>query len=140
MLTQALQTKKRLFEGAVWLGNLFSRLPIVTLSLAGLSAALFFLFGPAAEGLVYQRETLIQGELFQLISAHFVHADAQHLIWNSLALLVLGGLLEVRQGAKTMLAYLAIGIVSVDIFILNQPSLEAYCGLSGLLNTLLVGV
>jgi rhomboid family GlyGly-CTERM serine protease len=81
---------------------------------------------------------IFQGEAWRLVSGHFMHADLQHLWWNCLGLAVLGTLLEYRSRA-TLLAALGVGIVFVSALLLTPFSqLEYYCGLSGVLNTLLL--
>ena len=61
-----------------------------------------------------------------------------HLLWNCLGLAVLGGLIEYRS--RTVLwAALSAGIISVSALLLTPLSqLEYYCGLSGVLNSLLL--
>ena len=67
-----------------------------------------------------------------------MHADLQHLWWNCLGLAVLGTLLEYRS-RTTLLVALGVGIVSVNALLLTPFSqLYYYCGLSGVLNTLLL--
>ena len=116
------------------------RIPVLSLWLAASSAILYIALGPASEFLVYQREAVLAGDLGRLVSAHFAHADGNHLAWNLVALIILGGLLEHREGVGRFLLYLLAGIVSVNLFIAGQSQLAAYCGLSGVLNTLLAGV
>jgi hypothetical protein len=66
-----------------------------------------------------------------------VHADTGHLLWNALGLAILGGLIEWRSRSM-LLAALAAGIVAVGTLLLTPASpLEYYCGLSGVLNSLL---
>jgi membrane associated rhomboid family serine protease len=67
-----------------------------------------------------------------------VHADLEHLLWNSLGLAVLGAIIEYRSRASFLVA-LAAGMVSVSALLLSPWSpLVYYCGLSGVLNTLLL--
>ena len=67
-----------------------------------------------------------------------MHADLQHLLWNCLGLAVLGTLLEYRSRA-VLTTSLAIGILSVSALLLTPyTQLVYYCGLSGVLNTLLL--
>jgi rhomboid family GlyGly-CTERM serine protease len=114
------------------------RLPWRTLLLALSATLLYWIAGIAPDNLVYSREAIEQGELWSLISGHWVHSDRQHAVWNIAALLILGSLFErtLRHRLFTDLL-LASLLLSLWIGIL-MPELQAYCGLSGILNTLLV--
>jgi membrane associated rhomboid family serine protease len=66
-----------------------------------------------------------------------MHADSEHLWWNLAAFLVLGAILEGRS-RRLLLWAITVGIFCVDLLLLSTYSeLQRYCGLSGLLNTLL---
>jgi len=88
--------------------------------------------------LYFSAADITRGETWRIVSGHFIHADWEHLLWNCLGLAVLGLLIEHRS--RTMLwAALGAGIVSVSALLLTPFSqLEYYCGLSGVLNTLLL--
>jgi rhomboid family GlyGly-CTERM serine protease len=86
----------------------------------------------------FELSSVMSGEWWRLLSGHLVHADWEHWFWNVAALAVLGSYLEKRsiylwfQGILT-------GIASVNILLLSGWSqVTRYCGLSGMLNTLLV--
>ena len=113
------------------------RIPFITLGLAGLCLFIAALFGDAPQSLIYVRQGVLGGELWRLQSAHFSHTDASHLAWNSAALLMIGSLLEQRIG-KAIAGVYAVGVLSVNVYLLSTPDLAAYCGLSGVLNTLLI--
>jgi len=112
-------------------------LPRLSVILAALTIALYALAGPAPEWLVFDRLCIANGELWRLFTGHWVHSDGEHLLWNVAGLLVLGWLFESLLRSR-LLAVLLIGAVGVDILIwCALPTLERYCGLSGVLNTLL---
>ena len=112
-------------------------LPRLTLLLAALALALFWLAGPAPELLVFDRQAIASGEHWRLFTGHWVHSDGEHLLWNVAGLLMLGWLFEPLLRAR-LLAILLIGSVGVDLVVWYAlPELERYCGLSGVLNTLL---
>lgn len=72
------------------------------------------------------------------LSAHVLHTDAEHLGWNALALLCLGWLGETRARLR-FAASIAVGVIAVDVwFAWFNSSLRYYCGLSGVLNTVLL--
>lgn len=114
-----------------------NRMPLFTLLLCSLAGSLMFLPSAAHEVLYFDYRILSAGNWLGLISGHWVHADASHLLWNVSALAVLAGLIEARS--RRLLAWsILVGMVSVDLLLLSPLSdLQRYCGLSGLLNTLL---
>lgn len=115
-----------------------AKVPWLSLTLAGLIAGLFAAFGPAPEAWVYDRAAIESGEWWRLISGHWVHSDGAHLGWNLAALLVLGWIVEMR-GRRGLIAGLLVGTLGVDLMLwLVLPGLTFYCGLSGVLNSLLL--
>jgi hypothetical protein len=113
------------------------RLPVVSLLLAVLMILLMSLSSPVQELLYFNRDHLWQGWPAGLLSSHWIHADSKHLGWNLGALLLLAPLIEMRS--RTLLVWsIAIGMVCVDLLLLSPwTGLQRYCGLSGVLNTLL---
>jgi rhomboid family GlyGly-CTERM serine protease len=112
------------------------RFPLLTTSLLMLLAGFHWLV-PDRSLLWFSADAIAQGETWRFISGHFVHADTVHLLWNALGLAILGGLIEWRSRSM-LLAALAAGIVAVGTLLLTPASpLEYYCGLSGVLNSLL---
>jgi len=113
------------------------RFPTHTFSLVMALVSLHWLV-PDKARLYFSAADIARGETWRIVSGHFVHADWEHLLWNCLGLAVLGMLIEHRS--RTMLwGALGAGIVSVSALLLTPfPQLEYYCGLSGVLNTLLL--
>ena len=114
-----------------------SRRPLLTAGLLALLVGLHLLL-PGPEPLAFHAGAVFDGEVWRLVTGHLVHADGPHLAWNGLALAVLGLLIE-REGRGLLLGALTGGIVSVSALLLSPlSSLALYCGLSGVLNSLLV--
>lgn len=110
------------------------RLPIVTISIATLTTALYFIGGAMPEYLLWhQGESL---KIWQWLSAHFSHISIEHLAWNITALLILGGIIE-QTSRKVLGLALVAGVIGVNIYLATFFSLNAYAGLSGMLNALL---
>ena len=87
--------------------------------------------------LYFGRADIMRGEIWRLITGHFVHAGTEHLLWNALGLAALGGLIE-RRSRRLLATSLMLGIMAVSILLLSPlAGLEYYCGLSGALNALL---
>jgi len=111
------------------------RLPIVTISIALVTMIFYLLGGAMPEQLIWH-----QGEatrVWQWISAHFSHISIEHLTWNIAALLILGGIIE-QSSRKVLGLAIVCGIVGVNIYLATFFSLNAYAGLSGALNALLI--
>jgi len=113
------------------------RLPILTLSLLMTLIGLYWLV-PDKTLLYFSAADIARGETWRILTGHFMHADPEHLMWNGLGLGVLGMLIEYRS--RTMLlAALGVGVICVSTLLLTPfPQLDYYCGLSGVLNTLLL--
>lgn len=93
----------------------------------------------AAEQLRYEREAVLQGELWRLLSGHLPHLGWSHLFLNLAGLGLLWALLGQvfnRLGWSVLLLASAFTI-SIGLLLLN-PLLHWYVGLSGLLHTILL--
>ncbi len=112
-------------------------LPWCTLLLTTLALAGYLILGAAPEAWVFDRVAISQGEFWRLVTGHWVHSDLDHAVWDIGALAVMGALLEPRLQRELLLA-LAIGTLGVDLWLWwGDPALQYYCGLSGILNSLL---
>ena len=111
--------------------------PILTIGLLTTLICLHWLVTDKT-ALYFSADGIVDGETWRIVSGHFMHADLQHLLWNCLGLAVLGTLLEYRS-RTLLLASLGTGIVFVSALLLTPfAQLGYYCGLSGVLNTLLL--
>ncbi len=112
-------------------------LPWRTLLFTTLALAGYLILGAAPEAWVFDRAAVGQGEYWRLVTGHWVHSDLDHAVWDIGALAVIGVLLEPRLQSDLLLA-LAIGTLGVDLWLWwGDPTLHYYCGLSGILNSLL---
>ncbi|MES9834083.1 MAG: rhombosortase [Candidatus Thiodiazotropha sp. DIVDIV] len=113
------------------------RLPTLTIATVLLSA--FMMAIPQNHSEIYfELSPVLSGEWWRLFSGHFIHSDWEHWFWNATALIVLGSYLEGQSKHIWFMAILA-GIAGVDLLLLSDWShVTRYCGLSGVLNTLLV--
>ena len=113
-------------------------LPWRSLLLGATALLLFLLAGAAPEALVFDRRAILHGELWRLLSAHWVHSDLEHAFWDITALLILGCLFEPLLGRR-LIPILLSGTIAVDAWLWwGMPMLDLYCGLSAILNTLMV--
>jgi len=113
-------------------------LPWRSFLLGAVALAAYLVLGPAPEAWVYDRAAIAGGEWWRLFTGHWVHSDLAHAGWDISALLLLGGLFEARLKWRLPLALLAASM-GVDAWLWwGDPWLNYYCGLSGILNGLLV--
>ena len=113
-------------------------LPWRTLLLSAGAIAAYLILGAAPEVWVFDRVAIAQGEWWRLVTGHWVHSDLAHAVWDIAALLLLGTLFEARLQWRLPLALL-VATVGVDAWLWwGDPALQYYCGLSGILNSLLI--
>jgi rhomboid family GlyGly-CTERM serine protease len=95
-------------------------------------AVLVSLLPDAGAGLAYDRHAIAAGELWRLLTGHFVHWSPGHLTWDVGTFLVLGAACEVRS-RRRFLACLAGSALAIPIAVwLWLPELRLYAGLSGI--------
>jgi len=112
--------------------------PWQTLLLAALALIAYMTLGSAPEGWIFDRVAIGKGEIWRLVTGHWVHTDPAHAFWNIAALVLLGLLFEQRL-QSLLLSSLVVGTVAVDAWLWwGEASLTYYCGLSGILNSLLI--
>lgn len=117
-------------HGSLWL-------PWRTLMLTALALAGYLFLGAAPQAWIFDRTAVAQGEFWRLISGHWMHSDPVHGFWDIGALALLGSVLEQQLRGKLIVA-LVIGTLGVNLWLWwGNPTLSYYCGLSGILNTLL---
>jgi len=90
------------------------------------------------ELLRYDRVAISEGEVWRLLSGHFVHLGWSHFLLNGAGLLLIFYLVAGRFTAAQWLIVSLVVIAAMDIGFWNwQPQLIWYVGLSGLLHGLL---
>jgi len=111
------------------------RAPIISLSLGVFCTIIYFALGAMPDTLILHSN---EGQkIWQWLSSHWVHISDQHLTWNMAAFLILGSIIE-QASHRLLLAAIAFGIVGVNLYLTLLYSLDAYAGLSGALNALLI--
>jgi rhomboid family GlyGly-CTERM serine protease len=82
--------------------------------------------------LQYDRTSILNGEVWRLFTAHLVHWNHNHLVWDFLVFLACGGFLEWLSRKSLLLVLFGAALtVSVSLFIF-QPVMEYYRGLSAI--------
>lgn len=92
----------------------------------------------AIETLRYERSAVFAGEAWRLVTGHLVHADAAHLGWNVLGVLIVGFLFARDYSPRQWLVVLLASLATTDLgFLLLEPQLDWYVGFSGVLHGLM---
>jgi len=115
------------------------RLPWFTLG-AGLLAGVAWFWPGAFEALAYDRGKILGGQFWRIVTGHWVHFSASHLLWNLAVLLAAGGWLE-RRNAGAACWTLLLSPVAISLALLTfDPSLGIYAGISGVASGALVAL
>lgn len=111
--------------------------PVVTLLVAAGGLALTLL-PDAAHWLVYDRERVLGGEIWRLVTGHAVHFSWSHAAYNLVMFAVAGVWLERRN--RPLYGWLIglTALVSSLWFLIAQPEMARYGGLSGVVSAMVV--
>lgn len=106
-----------------------------TIAIAALGLLFLAIGDPAREWFQYDRDAVLAGEIWRLLTAHLVHLGVGHGALNLVALFLvfwlLGGEFTLPQWA--WVSGLAVTMIAVG-FVWLRPELQWYVGLSGLLH------
>jgi len=87
------------------------------------------------DALRYDRAAVLGGEAWRLVTGHLVHADAAHLGWNLLGVLIVGLLFAREYNERQWLVVLLASTITANLgFLLLEPTLAWYVGFSGVLH------
>ena len=112
---------------------------LLPLAMFGLSLALLAGGDTAREQLRYDRVAIMTGEVWRLLSAHFVHLGSSHFALNMAGLGLVWYLTGHAMSRSQWIAVLAFSAAVIDLgFWFLNPDLRWYVGLSGVLHGLLV--
>ncbi len=110
-------------------------LPLVVL---GVSLILLVGGDTVREALRYERAAIAAGEVWRLVSGHFVHLGSSHVALNMAGLALVWYLVGDVLSRAQWLAVMALGVVLIDLgFWFFNPELRWYVGLSGVLHAML---
>lgn len=97
-----------------------------------------WLGGRAAAALRYERDAVLSGDAWRLVTGHLVHADAIHLGWNVLGVAIVGLLFARDFTWRQWLVVLVVSTAATSLgFLLLEPQLDWYVGFSGVLHGLM---
>ncbi len=119
------------------IGNRVAGIPWRTWSLAAVALAAAA-FPGSLKLLELNREAVADGQVWRLITGHLVHGSSYHLALDLAAWMVAGFLFEPMLGRKTWPVLIASTVLVDAGFLFLQTDLGSYCGLSGVLNGLMV--
>lgn len=109
--------------------------PLITLLLVSAAGLLFMLARGNTQwlSLLYSRPALADGEVWRLVTGHFMHFSWTHLAADIGGFLLLGVLVEKEQGRRTMLRLLVLFALGTSAALwLFVPQLAFYGGISAL--------
>lgn len=98
-------------------------------------ALVYILFGSAPSLFVFDRAAIANGEIWRLLTCHFVHSGLNHLIMNAIASSLIMPFVRSFKRIIILLAFLC-PLIATGIWIF-LPHVSLYCGASGLLNGVL---
>lgn len=114
------------------------RVPWITLFLSALFMFIYVLGGDIFNILVFDRAAVSNGEFWRFFTGHMVHYNFEHLLWDLIAFVILGSVIELNN-SKQLIPSLLISSIGVSFWLcFFEPIIMTYCGLSGALNGLLV--
>lgn len=113
------------------------RLPLTTLSLGGVAAAVMAL--PALQAaLIYSRAAIDGGEVWRLATGNLVHLSPPHFYSDVAALLVIGTLIELRPHRHfAVLCAASAALIGLALYAL-APGILLFGGLSGIVTAAVV--
>jgi rhomboid family GlyGly-CTERM serine protease len=83
----------------------------------------------------YERTAVLHGAYWRLATGHLVHADAAHLSWNLLGVLLVAWLFAADYRPVEWLLIMLASTVAIDLgFLAWRPELQWYVGFSGVLH------
>lgn len=105
------------------------------LGLSGLLLALFLGGSGVTGALRYERAAVLQGQWWRLATGQLVHADAMHLAWNIVGVLLVWWLFarEYRLGVWGQILLVSTVVIGFG-FLAFDSQLEWYVGFSGVLH------
>jgi rhomboid family GlyGly-CTERM serine protease len=86
----------------------------------------------------YEREAVLSGEAWRLLTGHLVHADGSHLLWNILGLALVFALFAREYSPGEWSVVMLASTAAIDLgFLAFEPQIAWYVGLSGVLHGLM---
>jgi rhomboid family GlyGly-CTERM serine protease len=106
------------------------RWPLITMIIVGLSVALPR-WPTTEQFLQFDRATLLNGQIWRLLTCHLAHWSASHEIWSVGAFAVQGLLGEIRDRRAIAMCCIAAALACSLALLLFWPDVQIYRGMSG---------
>lgn len=105
-------------------------IPVFTIAVA-LASLLASILPELSSLLIFDHNALVRGEIWRILTCHFVHFSTPHLTYNLLVFIVSGYIIEKNNYRQFgwLLFWLA-SAISISLFVL-KPNMVYYGGLSG---------
>lgn len=111
--------------------RLWAGLAAVCLSIATATAIVSFASAPLAAALEFDRDAILAGEAWRLVTGHLTHWSWEHVFWDLALFVALAGVALRARPRATLLTLLISPLwISAGLW-LWQPELVLYRGLSG---------
>lgn len=112
-------------------------LPIISIFIIAISLVAY-IFDAVSSILIYERDAILDGEYWRVLSGHFVHFTGLHLSFNIIVFGVTGWIIEERgYPGYSLLIFLMAFTIGISLMIL-KPDMQFYGGLSGIAHGSLV--
>lgn len=112
---------------------------LLVLAIIAIATMAYLFDEQIANSLVYQRDLIAHGQLWRIISAHFLHTNGMHLLLNLSGLIMLwalhGHFYSVSNYSLLFLSSVIICSLGMYTF---SPDIQQYVGLSGVLHGIFV--
>ncbi len=119
----------RLFSG--------SEFPYLSM-LMGIFALILFIFYDPGSSFQYDSTAIASGELWRIITGHWVHWSFDHFLWCVITFVALGAICE-RQNRPGFILSVSLSAIVIPVFCwFADPAMHFYRGLSGLCSTIFV--
>ena len=113
-----------------WIAQWLTRFP-VTLAV-GLAALMIAVFPAASEVLQFDRASISAGEVWRLVTCHLTHWNGDHLHWDLLMFVVIGGACELRNPRQMRWCVAMSAAVVAGLVLYCFQAIQEYRGLSGI--------
>jgi rhomboid family GlyGly-CTERM serine protease len=111
--------------------------PGITLIVA-LGCLVFYIVPEITIWTIYDREQVLHGEIWRLMTGHSVHFSWSHLVFNLSVFAVAGYLLERHYRGTYLWLLILTTLTSSLYFLIFIPDMARYGGLSGLVSAIVV--
>ncbi len=103
------------------------QVPWLTLTLFGLMILLFLFNHQLFQALCFYQDSILNGEIYRILTGHFIHCTVEHLCWDLLAFLILGSVIE-RYSRESFCYTLSFSCLGVSAWLLCVPNqVASYC-------------